>query len=106
MKSEYEITTDSARFDLNLIHEFLANSYWARGIPREVVERSIQHSLGFAAFHGQHQVGFARVVTDFATFAYVADVFVIPEHRGHGVSKLLMQAILSHPKLQGLRRIL
>lgn len=106
MNQEYEITTDSAHFDLGLIHEFLANSYWARGIPREVVERSLQHSLAFAAFHGQQQVGFARVTTDFATIAYVGDVFVVPEHRGRGVSKLLMRAVLAHPRLQGLRRLL
>ncbi len=105
-ETEYEITTDSARFDLGVIHEFLADSYWARGIPRAVVERSIRHSLAFGAFHGLRQVGFARVITDFATVAYIGDVFVIPEHRGRGVAKLLMRAVLSHSDLQGLRRLL
>ena len=106
IETEYEITTDSARFDLGLIHEFLADSYWARGIPRSVVERSIQRSLGFGALHGVRQVGFARVTTDYATVAYIGDLFVVPEHRGRGVAKLLMRAVLSHPGLQGLRRLL
>jgi GNAT superfamily N-acetyltransferase len=103
-ESEYEISTDPARLDIGLIHEFLASSYWARGIPRNVVERSIQHSLAFGVYYRGKQAGFARVTTDFATVAYIGDVFVIPEHRGRGVSKLLLKAILSHPDLQGLRR--
>jgi GNAT superfamily N-acetyltransferase len=102
----YEISTDPGRLDLNLIHDFLGSSYWAQGIPRAVVERSIRHSLCFGAYLAKRQVGFARVVTDFATMAYIADVFVVPEHRRRGISKLLMRAILAHPKLQGLRRIL
>ena len=97
---------ERSRFDLDLIHRFLAESYWARDIPRSIVERSMEHSLGFATFHKTEQVGFARVVTDFATFAYIGDVFVVPEHRDRGVSKLLMRAIRSHPDLQGLRRII
>lgn len=105
-ETEYEITTDSARFDLGVIHEFLATSYWARGIPRSLVERSLRHSLAFGAFHGQRQVGFARVTTDYATVAYIGDVFVVPEHRRRGVAKLLMRAVLAHPDLQGLRRLL
>jgi len=102
----YEISTDRSRLDVALIHDFLRSSYWAQGIPRAVVERSIQHSLCFGAFLGGRQVGFARVVSDFASFAYVADVFVVPEHRGRGISKLLMRAIIEHPDLQRLRRIL
>jgi len=102
----YEISTDRTRLDIALIHEFLQTSYWARGVPGEVVERSIRNSLCFGAFYEGRQVGFARVVTDFATMAYIADVFVLPEHRGHGVSKSLMRAILDHPELQGLRRFL
>lgn len=102
---EYEISTDPQRLDIGLIHDFLRSSYWAQEIPRSVVERSIRHSLCFGAFHGECQVGFARVITDFATFAYIGDVFVVPEHRGRGVSKRLMRAIRSHPDLQGLRRI-
>ncbi len=102
----YEISTDRSRLDVGLIHDFLRSSYWAQGIPRAVVERSIQHSLCFGAFLGGRQVGFARVISDFASIAYVADVFVVPEHRGRGISKLLMRAIIEHPDLQGLRRIL
>ena len=100
----YEISTDTSRFDLDLIHGFISSSYWARDIPRSMVERSIRHSFGFGAFHQKLQVGFARVITDHATFAYIADVFVIPEHRGRGVSKLLLRTILEHQELQGLRR--
>src|SRR2546423_8524940 len=102
----YEISTDRSRLDVTLIHEFLRSSYWAQGIPRAVVEKSIEHSLCFGAFLDGRQVGFARVITDFASFAYLADVFVVPEHRGRGISKMLIRAILEHPELQGLRRFL
>jgi N-acetylglutamate synthase-like GNAT family acetyltransferase len=102
----YEISTDRSRLDIALIHDFLRSSYWAQGIPRAVVEKSIQHSLCFGAFLDEKQVGFARVITDFAAFAYIADVFVVPEHRNRGISKMLMRAILAHPELQGLRRML
>lgn len=105
-KPIYEISTDKARLDIDLIHSFLASTYWAPGIPRSVVERSIEHSLAFGAFQGKEQVGFARVITDFATFAYIGDVFVIPEHRGRGIARQLMHSILAHPDLQGLRRFL
>ena len=101
-----EISTDRSRLDIALIHDFLRSSYWAKDIPRAVVERCIQHSLCFGAFLDGRQVGFARVITDFATIAHVADVFVVPEHRGRGISKLLMRAIIEHPELQRLRRIL
>jgi GNAT superfamily N-acetyltransferase len=102
----YEISTDNERLDIDLIHEFLRSSYWAKDIPREVVEKAIEHSLCFGAFCAGRQIGFGRVVTDFATFGYVADVFVIPEHRGQGVSKLILRAMLDHTRLQGLRRLL
>lgn len=98
------VTTDPSRFDLDAIHSFLARSYWAAEIPRGVVERAIENSLCFGAFEGERQVGFARVVTDRATYAYVSDVFVIESHRGRGVGKRLMGEIMSHPDLQGLRR--
>jgi len=103
----YEITTEVSRFDLDVIHRFLSEeSYWARGIPRELVEKSIRNSLGFAILEqaSQAQVGFARVTTDRATFAYLADVFVLPAHRGRGLSKWLMRVVMSHPELQGFRR--
>lgn len=98
------ITTDPARLDLDVIHGFLAGSYWAAGIPREVMERAIRHSLCFGALDGDRQVGFARVVSDRATFAYVCDVFVLPAYQGQGVGKRLLAAITTHPELQGLRR--
>jgi GNAT superfamily N-acetyltransferase len=104
--SGYEISTERERFDVDRIHGFLSSTYWARGVPRSVIETSIQNSLCFGAFLGGEQVGFARVITDRATFGYIADVFVLPEHRGRGVAKLLIRAILGHPELQGLRRFL
>ena len=98
------ISTDRSRLDVPLIHDFLSNSYWAKDIPLAVVQRAIENSLCFGVYHDDRQVGFARVVTDRATFAYIADVFIIEEHRGRGLSKWLVQTILSHPDLQGLRR--
>lgn len=105
--SEIEVTTDRARISLDVVHRYLSeHSYWAVGITRERVECAMQHSLCFAALDGDATVGFARVITDFATFGYVADVFVLPSHRGRGVSKRIMAAIAEHPRLQGLRRFL
>jgi GNAT superfamily N-acetyltransferase len=103
---EFLITTDRARLDLDAVHGFLTNSYWAKGIPREVVEQSIENSLCFGIYSGGGgaQVGFARVISDFATYAYVADVFVLESHRGRGLGKALMECIMQHPALQGLRR--
>ncbi|HZE36082.1 MAG TPA: GNAT family N-acetyltransferase [Candidatus Eisenbacteria bacterium] len=98
------VTTDRSRLDLDVIHGFLTTSYWARGVPRETVARSMEHSLCFGAFDEGRQVGFARVVSDRATFAYICDVFALESHRGSGVGKSLMAAVMSHPELQGLRR--
>lgn len=99
------IITDRQALDRDLIHRFLSEqSSWARGIPREVVERAIDHSLCFGGFIGADQVAFARVVSDFATFANLVDVFVLPAHRGRGHAKALMGAVFGHPDLQGLRR--
>lgn len=103
---DYQISTDRDRLDLALIHDFLRSSYWAQDIPRDLVERSIQNALCFGVYLNERQVGFARVISDFATFAYVADVFVVPEHRSHGIAKRLMGAIVEHRDLQGLRRFL
>jgi GNAT superfamily N-acetyltransferase len=103
----YEISTDRSRLDRELIHGFLARHFWdSEGIPRAVVERSIEHSLCFGLYEGERQVGFARVVTDRATFAFVSDDFVVESHRGRGLAKWLMECVLAHPDLQGLRRIL
>ena len=99
-----EISTDPARLDLDVIHGYLARSYWAAGIPRETVARSIAGSLCFGAFEDGRQIGFARVVPDRATFAYLADVVVLEEFRGRGVARRLMEAIVGHSDLQGLRR--
>lgn len=98
------VTTDRARLDLDVIHGFLTASYWARGIPRETVARSMEHSLCFGAFDGDRQVGFARVISDRATYAYVCDVFALESDRKRGIGKSLMAAIMAHPELQGLRR--
>jgi GNAT superfamily N-acetyltransferase len=98
------VTTDRSRLDLDVIHGFLTTSYWARGVPRETVARSMENSLCFGAFDGDRQVGFARVISDRATFAYVCDVFALESDRKRGVGKSLMAAIMAHPELQGLRR--
>ena len=104
-RGQYEISTDRSRIDLDLVHRFLSEeAYWSPGVPRDVVERSIEHSLNFALLYGRDQVGFARVVTDYATFAWLADVFVLDEHRGRGLGRWLVETALSHPDLQGLRR--
>jgi GNAT superfamily N-acetyltransferase len=102
---EYLVSTDPGRLDVTLIHDFLARqSYWARGIPCDVVERSLQHSLCFGIFHATEQIGLARVISDYATIAYLGDVFVLPGFRGLGLAKWLMECVVSHPRLQGLRR--
>jgi GNAT superfamily N-acetyltransferase len=103
-QGEYAICTDRARLDLALVHGFLTASYWAKGIPLEIVRRSAENSLCFGLYRGAQQIGFARVVTDYATFAYLGDVFILEEFRGRGLSKWLMQVVFSHPNLQGLRR--
>ena len=103
-REAYLVTTDKARLDLSLVHSFLKTSYWAGGIPAEVVRRSVENSLTFGLFRDDEQVGFARVVTDYATFAYLADVFVLEPHRGQGLGKWMMEVVFSHPELQGLRR--
>src|SRR5882672_4438104 len=101
------ISEDRTLLDRALIHRFLgARSYWARGVPREIVDRSIEHSLCFGMYRAGRQVGFARVVTDCATFAWLADVFIVEADRGQGLGKRLVAAVLSHPQLQGLRRFL
>jgi GNAT superfamily N-acetyltransferase len=103
-KGEFEISTDPARIDVGMVHEFLSNCYWAKGIPVETVRRSMENSTCFGVYHGKQQVGFARVVSDLATFSYLADVFILPPFRGRGLSKWLMECIMAHPDLQGMRR--
>lgn len=103
-RDEFQVTTDPARLDIDFIHGYLVRSYWSEGIPREIVERSVANSLCFGVYEADKQVGFARVITDYTTFAYLADVFIIESHRGRGLSKFLMECILSEPRLQGFRR--
>jgi N-acetylglutamate synthase-like GNAT family acetyltransferase len=100
----YLISTERKRLDLATIHGFLSRTAWAAGIPLETVKRSLEHSIPFGVYEGRRQVGFARVITDCATFAYLADVFIDEEYRGKGLGKWLVETIASHPSLQGLRR--
>jgi GNAT superfamily N-acetyltransferase len=111
-RGDYAIDDDPGRLDLDVVHGFLSRSYWAEGIPRKTVERSIAHSIPFGLFRlppsdegaAEEQVGFARVVSDHATFAYLADVFILEPHRGHGLGVWLVECIVAHPELQSLRR--
>jgi len=102
---DYRISDDQEEMDVDAIHAYLTRSYWAEGITRDVVVKSLRSSLCFGVFLGSEQVGFARAVTDRATYAYLADVYVLEGHRGHGVGKRLVAAVLAHPDLRGLRRI-
>ena len=102
---DYLITTDKSKLDLKVIHNFLTNeSYWSQNIPFEIVKAATENSLNFGLFFKEKQIGYARIVSDFATTAYLADVFVLKEFRGQGLSKWLMEIIMNHPDLQGLRR--
>ena len=106
VKDGFTISTEKEKLDIDLIHSFLNRTYWAEGISKETIRRSIEGSLCFGVFENDKQVGFARMITDKATFAYLADVFIIEEYRGRGLSKWLMEVIMSHPDLQGLRRMI
>ena len=104
-RGDFLISTDQARLDLKVIHDFLSNSsYWATGRSLETVKRSVENSLSFGLYENDRQIGFARVVTDYATFAWVADVFVLDEFQGQGLGTWLFEVILAHPQLQGFRR--
>lgn len=105
-KDRYSISDEKEKLDIDFIHSFLTRSYWAEGIPKDVIKRSIDGALCFGVYEGEKQVGFARTITDKATFAYLADVFIIEAYRGRGLSKWLMKVIMSHPDLQGLRRMM
>lgn len=102
----FRISTDHAAVDLDAVHEFIARSYWAEGIPRDLLARAIAGSIPFSLFDGQSQVGFARVVTDRATFAYLADVYVLETYRGQGLGRWLIETVMAHPELQGLRNFM
>lgn len=104
-RGDYSISTETARLDWDVIHGYISGeSYWGKGRSMERIRRSVENSLPFGIYKGDRQVGFARVVTDYATFAWIADVFVLEEFRGQGLSKWLMEVMLSHPELQGFRR--
>jgi len=102
----YEITTDASRLDVDAIHDFLSKTYWSPGVPKSTVARAIANSICFGVFLGSKQVGFARAITDRATFAYLADVYILEEHRGKGLAHQVIQKIMQHSDLQGLRRML
>lgn len=106
VKDNFSVSTDTSRLDINVIHGFLTSSYWAENIPVETVRKSIEGSMCFGVYDENRQIGFARMITDKATFAYLADVFILEEYRGRGLSKWLMEIIMSSPELQGLRRIM
>jgi hypothetical protein len=103
-RGEFTISTDKARLELEVVHRFLTTSYWATGRSIETVRRSIENSIPFGVYKGDQQIGFARVITDYATFAWIADVFILEAFRSQGLSKWLMEVIISHPELQGFRR--
>ena len=105
LKNGYRISTDPAFLDITMIHHYLSeDSYWAQNVPLEVVQRSIANSFCFGIYYQNNQVGLARLITDKATFAYLCDVFILPEHRGKGLSKWLLTVMHTHPDMQGLRR--
>jgi len=102
---DYVISDDPARVDLVTVHQWLStDAYWSQGVPLDIVRRALANSIVFGIYHDETQVGFARVVSDRASFAWVADVYISPDQRGHGLGKLLMECIKAHPDLQGLRR--
>ncbi len=103
-KDNFTISTDPARLDLDAIADMLTRAYWASGRPRERTERAISNSLVFGLYDGKKQIGLARVVSDYAVFAYLCDVFIHEEYRAHGLGKWLIETVMSHPDLQGLRR--
>ena len=103
-KGQYRITTDAQKLDVDAMHAYLSRSFWAEGIPKETVAKAVANSLCFGLFDGSEQIGLARVVTDRATFAYLCDVYVLEMHRGRGLGKWLIETVMAHPDLQGLRR--
>ena len=105
-QDDYQVDTDKARLQLDVIHNFLTQSYWSPGIDLALVQKAIDGSLCFGLYHGDSQVGYARLITDLASFGYLADVFILPEHRGKQLSKWLMDCVMSYPGVDGLRRIM
>jgi GNAT superfamily N-acetyltransferase len=106
INGEFTISTDPRRLQLEVIADYLSRAYWSSKRPRELIERSLEHSLNFGLYEAEHQIGFARVITDHATFAYLCDVFVLESHQGRGLGKWLMSVVTQHPDLQHLRRFM
>ena len=102
-RGEYSISTDKQKLHIDMIHAYLTKSYWAKGIPFETVKRSVEHSLNFGLYHEDEQVGFARVVTDYATFMYLVDVFILEAHQGQGLGIWMMDVVINHPDMTGIR---
>ena len=105
-ENNFTISTDKSKIDIDYVHHFLTNSYWSPGVPIATVKKAMQNSLCFGVYDNGRQIGYARMVTDTATFAYLADVFIDENYRGKGLAKWLVRVILAHPDLQGLRRII
>jgi len=103
-RSEYQVSCDPLKLDVKLVAEFLTNSYWAKGISFPTVKKALENSICFAVLKGNRQIGFARVITDYATFAYLGDVFILPDYRGFGLGQWLIECIINHPQLQNFRR--
>jgi Acetyltransferase (GNAT) family. len=103
-RDQFTVSTDPSKLDIGAIFDFLTHRYWSEGIPREIVERAIKHSLCFGLYDAGIQIGFARVISDYATYAYLCDVYVLESYRGKGLGKWLMSCVMKHPDLQGLRR--
>jgi GNAT superfamily N-acetyltransferase len=107
INGNYRVTTDIGQFQFDIVHRYLSEvAYWSPGISREQVERAARHSLAFGLFHGEAQIGYARAITDTVSFAYLADVFVLPEQQRGGLGTWLVECLMSHPELQGLRKML
>ncbi len=103
-RDQFTVSADSSKLDIDAIYDFLTHCYWSEGIPRETVERAIENSLCFGLFDGAKQIGFARVISDYATYAYLCDVYVLESYRGKGLGTWLMSCVMKHPDMQGLRR--
>jgi GNAT superfamily N-acetyltransferase len=104
IREQYAVSDDQARLDMSMIHGFLTNCYWAKGISVEAVKRTVEHSISMGVYENDVQVGFGRAITDRTTFAYLADLFILQEHQGRGLASWLVECFLQHPELQGLRR--
>ena len=106
MIKDYRVTTNQIEMDVEAIHQYLSNSYWCSGLPIETLRLAMENSFCFAVLQANEQIGFARLITDYATFAYLADVYILETHQGKGLSKMMLNEIFNHPKLKGLRRIM